>query len=1093
MKVLFSFRDWPLRLKMAMLVLLASLLPLGICTWMSIHNARERLVAEAGSLLAARGEQLAGNIDTFINDNQRILTRVARVPAALVMLQAKPAEREAARRNVSALLNVWPATDSSIRGVAIIDLSGIVLAATEAPLVGLNLGHRGFVKQAMRGDPVVSDIFLAEPEVGGAPTIAFLQPVRAPDRRLLGTAVIWVRAALISEMMKQANANAGSDSFAILFDSYGIRIGHSFLDELVFHPGVTLAPATVDALVDERRFGARTRELLEDVRPVSESFRLAAPILEGRGAFLGFAPGNQQWNFVVEQRLKSVPWTVYYLIPQLSVKAEIARIVRQQLLFAAAIMLLAVLVGAAFAAAILKPISSLSAAAKAIASGDPDARASIDSRDEIGQLGTTFNGMAGRLQKQAVELVQQADAQYRTLFETLAEGFCTIEVIFDARGKAVDYLFLDTNPAFFLHTGIENAKGRTMREIAPGLESYWFEAFGRIALTGKAETFENYAAPLKRHYEVRAFRIGGDGSRKVAIVFSDITDRKDKELKRQAQLERLGLLQQITRAIADRQDLPSIFQIVIRTLEDQLPIDFGCICLYEPESNQLLVSHVGVRSQDLAMALAMTEQARFSIDENGLSHCVRGRLVYEPDVSAVEFSFPQRLTRGGLRALVAAPLLVEGRVFGVLIAARRTPDSFTSVECEFLQQLSEHVALAAHQANLYNALHEAYEDLRQNQQTAMQQERLRSLGQMASGIAHDINNAISPVALYTDSLLEREMGLTEQGRGQLQTIQRAIHDVAATVARMREFYRQREPQVMLAPVQLNDLVPQVVDLTRARWRTMPQERGITIEMCTELEPDLPAITGAESELREALTNLVLNAVDAMPQGGVLTVRTRATQNGLVQIEVSDTGVGMDEDARRRCLEPFFTTKGERGTGLGLAMVYGAVQRHSAEVEIDSSVGGGTTIRLIFAASMHRIDPVLATAVAVLNGLRILVVDDDPILLRSLRDTLEGDRHQVVTANGGKDGINLFREAVAGGQPFDVVITDLGMPYVDGRQVATAIKSVSSATPVIMLTGWGQRLVADGDIPENVDLVLSKPPKLRDLREALVQSCGSVPS
>jgi CheY-like chemotaxis protein/anti-sigma regulatory factor (Ser/Thr protein kinase) len=361
---------------------------------------------------------------------------------------------------------------------------------------------------------------------------------------------------------------------------------------------------------------------------------------------------------------------------------------------------------------------------------------------------------------------------------------------------------------------------------------------------------------------------------------------------------------------------------------------------------------------------------------------------------------------------------------------------------------------------------------------------------MASGIAHDINNAISPVALYTDSLLEREVGLTEQGRGQLQTIQRAIHDVAATVARMREFYRQREPQIMLAPVQLNDLVPQVVELTRARWRTIPQERGITIDLRVELQPDLPVITGAENELREALTNLVLNAVDAMPQGGVLGIRTHATKSGLVHIEVSDTGVGMDEDARRRCLEPFFTTKGERGTGLGLAMVYGAVQRHSAEVEIESAVGKGTTMRLIFAASIHEVEPVLATAVAVLNGLRILVVDDDPILLRSLRDTLEGDRHQVATANGGKEGIGIFRETLVRGERFDVVITDLGMPYVDGRQVAASIKSMSPTTPVIMLTGWGQRLMADGDIPAHVDLVLSKPPKLRDLREAIFQSCGS---
>ena len=685
--------------------------------------------------------------------------------------------------------------------------------------------------------------------------------------------------------------------------------------------------------------------------------------------------------------------------------------------------------------------------------------------------------------------VQGPESQYRALFESLIEGFCTIEVIFDANDKPVDYRFLEINPAFEKQTGMYNAQGKLMRDLAPNHEEHWFEIYGKIALTGEPLRFENEAKALGRHYEVCAYRVGGAESRKVAILFNDVGEQKRAQRKLQAQLERLNLLQQITRAIGERQDLPSIFQVVIRTLEDQLPIDFGCICLYEPADKQLVVTSVGMRSQELAMELALAELAHVDIDENGLSHCVRGQLVYEPDVSEVPSSFAQRLARGGLRALVAAPLLVESQVFGVLIAARREAGSFSSGECEFLRQASEHVALAAHQAQLYSALQTAYEDLRQTQQAVMQQERLRALGQMASGIAHDINNAISPVALYTDSLLEKETSLSEQGRGQLETIQRAIHDVAATVARMREFYRQREPQLALTSVRLNELVRQVVDLTRARWSDMPQQRGIVIELKTELAADLPAVMGAESEIREALTNLVFNAVDALPAGGTLTLRTRATQSGQVQVEVSDTGVGMDETARRSCLEPFFTTKGERGTGLGLAMVYGMVQRHSAEIEIESEVGRGTTVRLSFASAIVAAQADSATRPTVPRRLRILVVDDDPVLLRSLRDTLEGDGHAIVVANGGQQGIDLLRASVGNNPAFDAVITDLGMPYVDGRQVASAVKTASPSTPVIMLTGWGQRLVAEGDIPAHVDLVLNKPPKLRDLREALARCCG----
>ena len=580
----------------------------------------------------------------------------------------------------------------------------------------------------------------------------------------------------------------------------------------------------------------------------------------------------------------------------------------------------------------------------------------------------------------------------------------------------------------------------------------------------------------------------------VQALESEVEQRKETEKRLQTQLERLNLLDQITRAIAERLDLRSIFQVVVRTLEDSLPVDFACICLYDSATEALTVTCVGVRSEPVAMELAMTQQARVQIDQNGLSRCVRGQLVYEPDLSLVDFPFPQRLLRGGLHSVVAAPLLFESKVFGVLIASRMQTNGFASGDCEFLRQLSEHVALAAHQAQVYTALEQAYQDLRQTQQTVMQQERLRALGQMASGIAHDINNAVSPVALYTESLLETEPNLSPRTREYLETTQRAIDDVAQTVARMREFYRQQEPQLETASVDLSRLAQQVLDLTRVRWNDMPQQRGKMIQLQTELSPQLPSVAGSESEIREALINLVFNAVDAMPEGGTLTVRTKATQSSRhasgppeVHLEVADTGIGMDDDTRRRCLEPFFTTKGERGTGLGLAMVYGIAQRHNAQIEIESATGKGTTVRLDFPASLaeeaEQEPQVVVTSPA---RLRLLVVDDDPLLTKSLRDTLEAEGHAVVTASGGQEGIDTFTASETSGDRFAAVITDLGMPYVDGRKVATAIKAVSPSKPVIMLTGWGQRLVAEGDIPPNVDRVLNKPPKLRELRIALAE-------
>jgi signal transduction histidine kinase/ActR/RegA family two-component response regulator len=510
------------------------------------------------------------------------------------------------------------------------------------------------------------------------------------------------------------------------------------------------------------------------------------------------------------------------------------------------------------------------------------------------------------------------------------------------------------------------------------------------------------------------------------------------------------------------------------------------------DAQALSVATIGAHSLTHAEQLGITEKYRVPIDQNGLARCVGGQLVYEPDVSLVAFPFPQRFAHAGLRSLVMAPLLVEKRIFGVLVVARLAPAAFSSAECEFLRHLSEHVALAANQAQLHGALRQAYDDLRQSQHSAMQQERLRALGQMASGIAHDINNAISPITLYTESLLEREPGLSDRARGYLVTIQRAIDDVAETVARMREFYRAREPELTLGRVALNRMTEHVVDLTRARWSDVPMQKGIVIRLQTELAADLPDIMGSEVEIRDALTNLVFNAVDAMPEGGTLTLRTARTDYSEaepgphVYAEVSDTGVGMDDETRRRCLEPFYTTKGERGTGLGLAMVYGMIQRHSAELEIDSVVGKGTTVRLLFAVANAPLLDVkrLPDERQPKRRLHLLLVDDDPLLVKSLREVLEADGHSITAADGGEKGIDLFLAAHSSATPFSLVITDLGMPYVDGRKVAAAVKSAAADTPVILLTGWGRRLLAENDIPPHVDRVLSKPPKLAELRAAL---------
>jgi len=999
MKALLRVVNWPLRTKMAALFVLASFLPSGIVMLAGIPGMRQQLMDDTAAELTARGTQLVQQLDGFHYGYRLSVDSVAQLPNVVDACKAKPADRNKIMLDLGVFLNVWPTGDPNIRGVAILDMSGRVTAGTEQALLGSDQSFHPYVRAALRGVALISDIQLAEAQSGEVPTIAYVAPVLGPDGARCGVAVLWVRAAALWDLMKQSNSLAGPGSFAVMFDGQGIRVAHTYSEEIVFHPGGRLAPAAIDALVAERRFGARTRQLLEDVRPFPQQFELALAEVLDVHMFHGRAPVNNKWNYGVAHRGEWVPWTVFYMVPENALNTELSRASWEQAGFASLSILIAVLGGVWFAAVLLKPVTSLSKATGRLAEGDLKARADGGASDELGRLGASFNSMAERIGTQATALQ-----------------------------KARDEL------------------------------------------------------------ELRVQQRTADLAQTTTNLEIEIGERTATQHKLQAQLERLNLLQQITRAIGERQDEHSIFQAVVRSVEDQLPSDFCCVGLHDAASGALIIDSVGAKSESLALQLAMSAKASVAIDGNGLSRCMRGELVYEPNIEKVPMPFPQRLAGGGLRALVAAPLRVESKVFGVLVVARLKAESFSSGECEFLQQLSEHVALAAHQAQIYSALEQAYDDLRQSQQVIQQQERLRSLGQMASGIAHDINNAISPVTLYTETLLEKEPNLSPRTRDYLEVILRSMEDVAQTVGRLREFYRQREAQATLLPIQLNALVEQVIDLTRARWHDMPQQRGVVIELHRDLAPDLPVALGVESEIREALTNLVFNAVDAMPEGGTLTLRTRPAVRQHVCIEVRDTGIGMDEETSRRCLEPFFTTKGERGTGLGLAMVYGIVQRHGAEIEIESVPGRGTVFRITFAvpekgASVRNLDAGLQPDR--IPVLRLLVIDDDPLLIRSLRAALESDGHTVVTANGGQSGIDQFRASQAKGEPFAAVISDLGMPHVDGRKVASAIKAASPSTPVILLTGWGQRMLVEGEVPPHVDRVLSKPPKLRELRAALL--------
>jgi len=593
----------------------------------------------------------------------------------------------------------------------------------------------------------------------------------------------------------------------------------------------------------------------------------------------------------------------------------------------------------------------------------------------------------------------------------------------------------------------------------------------------------------REHLEMRV-------QERTAELETEVAERRRAEEQLTQQLMRINLLNSITRAVIDRQDLESIVLVVVRQLQDHLSIALGRLFLYDAATRRLIaVARPSTGSNPDPMDLFFSSQ---EMDTTGLELCREGKVLNIGDSASCTLPVGVPLRAGGLGCALFIPLLVENGFFGILIAGRKETESFSAEESEFLRIVGEQVGLAAHQARLHSQLQHAYDELRQTQVAVMQQERLRALGQMASGIAHDINNALCPIVVYTDLLLQAPAEFTDATLRNLRNIKTAGEDIAHIVSRMREFYRRRDTLDALASVDLNQAVQQVIDLTRPRWRDIPQAHGIMIDMKTDLDSTLPKLSGIEAELREAMTNLILNAIDAMPEGGQLLIRTRSAtwdKAGVLAsgsthaiIEVCDSGIGMNEETRRRCLEPFFSTKGKRGTGLGLAMVYGVVERHEGKIEIDSAVGRGTTMRIIFPIRVPKVEEGSGNdavqAPARLPALRLLCIDDEPLLREMLKQILENGGHTVEVADGGNAGIEVFRSARQRGTPFDVVITDLGMPYLDGRQLAQMIKSESAQTPIIMLTGWGAMMKEDGDLPAQVDGVLSKPPKIAELYDML---------
>lgn len=612
--------------------------------------------------------------------------------------------------------------------------------------------------------------------------------------------------------------------------------------------------------------------------------------------------------------------------------------------------------------------------------------------------------------------LRESESRYRTLFEAVDAGFCVMEMKFDANMRAIDYRYAEVNPAFEKQTGVANASGKWIKELVPDLEQHWFDIYGSVALTGEPQRFENRAEPVGRWYDVHAFRIGAPDQHQVAILFNDITERRNTE----TQLLGLNetLKEQVAARAAERDRLWNLSQDLLARANYS-----GTMSAVSPAWTQLLgwteselltrgyatFMHPEDRSRTLEAISQMRETRQPARFENRIA------------------------TQGGSWKNIEWTVAPE-------------PDGVN-----FIAVGRDVTVTRAHEAELAAA----QEALRQSQ-------KMEAMGQLTGGVAHDFNNLLTPIVGALDLLERRGVGGERERRlisGAAQSAERA----RVLVQRLLAFAR-RQPLRSVA-VDVGELVRNMADLVSGT--TGPQ-----IKVVVDVEKDLPWAKADANQLEMALLNLSVNARDAMPDGGVLRISASAATVDVssdlragtyVRLSVSDTGVGMDEKTLKRAVEPFFSTKGlGKGTGLGLSMVHGLASQLDGALTISSEPGLGTNIELWLPQTAPRPDAGATAAEARPENLRgnALLVDDEEVVRASTAEMLSDLGYSVTEAASAEEALDM----IARGADFDLVVTDHLMQGMTGIDLARNVHGRNPGVPVLIVSGYSEVEGIAADLP-----------------------------
>ncbi len=426
-----------------------------------------------------------------------------------------------------------------------------------------------------------------------------------------------------------------------------------------------------------------------------------------------------------------------------------------------------------------------------------------------------------------------------------------------------------------------------------------------------------------------------------------------------------------------------------------------------------------------------------------------------------------------LKAELFIPLITRDKLIGVITLGEKLSEKgYPEEERSLLSTAASQASVAFENARLYEEL--------------VRSERLRVLGEMAGGVAHHFNNLLAVVLGHTQLLrqqVEKKMKpseITSEIKRRLKIIETSAFDGAETVKRIQEFSRVKADK-RFTRVDLKKIVEGAVEITKSRWKDEAQKKGITITLTTSLD-ELPPILGNASELREVITNIIINAVDVIPQGGRITVEAKKAEDQ-AQISVTDTGPGMSEEVKRKIFDPYFTTKGPQSDGLGMSVSHGIITRHEGEIEIHSEEKKGTTVtvKLPIPQAEEKKEK-KAIIPERTRKATILVIDDEKMVCDVLKDMLAAEGHEVIFSSSAKEGIELFKK-----EKVDLVFTDLGMPEIPGWQLARLIKEIDPSTPVTMITGWGIEIAEEEIKESSVDFFIAKPFQNKELLELVARA------